>query len=206
MKSSKQRIEQSKQHLSALGKIDARTQFGGYSLAVEKVVFAVVAQGELYLRACEQLKPYIAEETTAPLVFVKRGMPVTLRYYRVDEDLWHDVPRLLALSRSSLLQAREQQLAKKSCVRLKDLPNMGARMEMLLREVGINSVKTLREEGAKRCWLKLKAANQHLGLNILFALQGAISGHHLAVLPPEVKKELRDWFNHTVNHLKYGKN
>lgn len=82
MSSSKQRIEQTKQRLAALGPVESRTQFGGYSLSVSKTVFAVVADGELYLRACEQAQPYISERKMQPLHFVKRGLPVALNYYR----------------------------------------------------------------------------------------------------------------------------
>ncbi|QKJ86646.1 Competence protein TfoX [Paramixta manurensis] len=202
MNRSKQRIEQSKQVLSALGKIDARTQFGGYSLAVEKVIFAVVAEGELYLRACEQLKPYVVERQVPALVFIKRGMPVTLNYFRVDETLWKDPSRLLTLSSSSLQRARDQLQAKNANLRLKDLPNMGIRMETMLRDVGILTVSMLRAQGAKSCWLRLKAANKNIGVNILFALQGAISGHHQAALPVEVKKALLDWVELTTQTAK----
>ncbi len=52
---SHQRIAQSKAQLAALGNITVRSQFGGYSLAVEKVVFALITEGELYLRASDTM-------------------------------------------------------------------------------------------------------------------------------------------------------
>ncbi|QHM70523.1 TfoX/Sxy family DNA transformation protein [Mixta intestinalis] len=196
-----QRIAQSKAQLAALGNITVRSQFGGYSLAVEKVVFALIANGELYLRGCETLNSYIriSKQLLSPLVINKKGLPVILHYYHINEALWADRPLLIKLSKSSLALARQQKNARRNNVRVKDLPNMGVRMEMLLREIGINSVHALREAGAKDCWLRLRARNQHLGLNCLLALQGAISGHHQAALPAEVKEELRHWFYHTVN-------
>lgn len=194
MKSSQQRIEQSKHYLSSLGSIDVRTQFGGYSLSVDKLVFAVVAEGELYLRACEQWQVYIDDHQLLPLTFYKCGLPVNLNYYQVDATLWCNPAELQRFSFFALESARRQSVLKKQNMRLKDLPNMGVRMERLLRQVGICSIQMLHQQGAKNCWLKLKAANQHLGLNILYALQGAISGHHQAVLPAEVKEELREWF------------
>ena len=195
MNNSKQRIEQSKRYLASLGKIDTRTQFGGYSLAVEKIVFAVVAEGELYLRACEQIQPYVGAGRMPPLVFQKRGMPVALNYFRVDDALWEQPETLLALSRSSLKWAQQQCLDKMANPRVKDLPNMGLRLEMMLREVGICSVDSLRAEGSKQCWLKLQAAHKNVGINILFALEGAITGRHQAALPDAVTEALRDWFD-----------
>lgn len=203
---SHQRIIQSKQQLAALGNITVRSQFGGYSLAVEKVVFALITDGELYLRASATLKRYLRTQSLPPLVIDKRGIAVELRYYRIDDALWNNPPLLIALSKSALALAQRQKNARQNNVRLKDLPNLGIRMEMLLREVGINSVCALREAGAKNCWLRLHMRNQHLGLNCLMALQGAISGHHQAALPAEIKEELRDWFNCNVHPEKERQN
>ena len=196
MASSKRKIEEAKRRLQALGDVESRTQFGGYCLTVEKTVFAVVASGELYLRACEQVQPYIAERKMEPLNLTKRGLPVALHYYRVDKDLWSDNDQLVALSRLCLSGARTEQVEKLNKRRLKDLPNMGIRMEMLLRKVGITNIETLREKGAKCSWLLLRACNKNLGLRVLFALQGAIIGRHSEALPLAMKEELRLWFHH----------
>lgn len=198
MNNSKANIQRAKHQLSALGEITSRSQFGGYSLAVEKVVFALVSEGDLYLRACEQVRPYLAEREMVPLKFEKRGLPVSLEYYRVDEPLWAEPEQLVALSKMCLLGAKEQRDAQLQNRRLKDLPNLSVRMEVQLRYVGITSVKMLVEEGAKSCWLKLRAFNQQLSINVLFALQGAISGKHHEALPREIKQELREWHNQTV--------
>ena len=195
MASSKRKIEEAKQRLQPLGEVESRTQFGGYCLTVEKTVFAVVADGELYLRACEQVRPYIVERKMEPLSLKKRGVPVALHYYRVDGDLWSDSDQLVALSRLCLLGARTQQLEKQKKRRLKDLPNLGGRIEMLLHQVGINSIETLKQKGAKRCWLLLRTCNSNLGLTVLYALQGAIDGRHYEALPLEMKEELRMWFH-----------
>lgn len=196
MGNSIKKIEEAKQRLQRLGDIESRTQFGGYCLAIDKTVFAVVSHGELYLRACEQVQPYIAERKMESLSLTKRGVPVELHYYRVDSDLWADDEQLLALSRLCLQGARQQQKDKLKKRRLKDLPNMGIRMEMLLRQVGIDSIDMLIQKGAKRSWLLLHECNQNLGLTALYALQGAIVGSHYEALPLAVKDELRMWFHY----------
>jgi DNA transformation protein and related proteins len=194
MKKSLQVIEQSRQQLAALGNIESRTQFGGYALSVEKVVFALINEGELYLRASEALRGYVAERALPLLVSRKRGIPVVLDYYKVDDTLWRSPDRLLTLSQASLQEARIHRDMKNISQRLKDLPNLSLRIEMMLRQVGICTAAHLREAGAKQSWLKLKALNKHLGLKTLLALQGAISGQHQAALPQEVKTELNEWY------------
>lgn len=195
MDDSKRKIAEAKQRLAQLGEVQSRTQFGGYCLAVEKTVFAVVAEGELYLRACEQAQPYIVERKMEPLSLCKRGVPVELNYYRVDGALWSDNEQLLALSRLCLQGAKRQQEDRQNNRRLKDLPNMGIKMEMRLRQVGISTIEMLMQQGAKRSWLKLRTCNKDLGISVLFALQGAIVGRHYAALPQAMKDELRVWFH-----------
>lgn len=195
MSDSKKLIEKAKQRLSALGHVNSRTQFGGYSLSIENTVFAIVAKGELYLRACEDALPYISTKKMQPLSYVKRGLPVELEYYRVDGALWSDYNQLITLSSLCLKGARQEQQEKLLNKRIKDLPNMGIRMEMMLRDVGIFSIKMLVQQGAKQSWLKLRANNKHLGLSVLLALEGAILGRHSQALPLAIKEELRDWFD-----------
>ncbi|KAF6667444.1 TfoX/Sxy family DNA transformation protein [Pantoea anthophila] len=191
-------VERSRAHLAPLGAIESRTQFGGYALAVESVVFALINQGELYLRASEPLQAYITDRPLQPLVFRKRGKLVSLNYYRVDETLWRDPEHLLALSAASLETAQLELQDRQGSPRLKDLPNLSVRLEMMLYDAGIMSVNHLYQMGAKQCWLKLKAINQHVGFQTLLALQGAITGHHAAALPQATRAELNAWFQRTL--------
>lgn len=209
MENDKSVVEQSKTQLASLGKIESRTQFGGYALTVEKVIFAYVNEDALYLRASEALRVYHAKRALEPLVYRKRGMPVQLDYYKVDTQLWQDQEQLLQLSASSLRAAQDEMATRAVMLRLKDLPNLSLRMEMMLHKVGISSVRVLCEMGSRQSWLKLRAVNKHIGLKTLLALEGAISGHHQAALPMERREELYAWYVKTLHlntkgeHLEY---
>ncbi|MBA4821188.1 TfoX/Sxy family DNA transformation protein [Pantoea ananatis] len=194
MKKQKRTILRSIQQLAPLGKIESRTQFGGYALAVERVVFALVKEEELYLRASEALREYGAKQPLEPLTFHKRGIAVSLNYFKVDDRLWAHPEHLVRLSAASLQTAQREHNERLGKVRLKDLPNVSLRLEMMLHEIGICTVKHLRETGARQCWLRLRRNNQHLGLKTLLALEGAISGHHHAALPQTIKTELGEWY------------
>jgi DNA transformation protein len=192
-------VEQSKMQLSSLGKIESRTQFGGYALTVEKVTFAYINEDALYLRASEALQSYHAKRALEPLVYSKRGMPVQLNYYKVDAKLWQDPEQLLRLSASSLRAAQNEMATRTVTLRLKDLPNLSLRMEMMLHKVGISSVKLLCEIGSRQSWLKLRAMNKHIGLKTLLSLEGAISGHHQAALPAATREALSAWYVKTLH-------
>ena len=191
-------VELSKTQLAPLGKIESRTQFGGYALTVEKVVFAYISDDALYLRASEALQVYNAQRPLEPLVYRKRGMPVTLNYYKVDKPLWQNHDKLLQLSACSLRAAQDEVATRLISLRLKDLPNLSMRMEMMLHKVGICSVRLLCEMGSRQSWLKLRAINKNIGLRTLLALEGAITGHHEAALPNEIRAELHAWYLKTL--------
>ncbi|TPD96559.1 TfoX/Sxy family DNA transformation protein [Pantoea vagans] len=191
-------VERSRAHLGPLGTIESRTQFGGYALAVESVVFALINKDELYLRASEPLRDYITDRPLQPLIFRKRGKSVKLDYFQVDEALWRNPDHLLTLSAASLEAAQRELQHRQASPRLKDLPNLSVRMEVMLYEAGVMSVNHLYQMGAKQCWLKLKAINQHVGFQTLLALQGAITGHHAAALPLATRAELNAWFQRTL--------
>jgi DNA transformation protein len=188
------RIRESQENLSTLGDIGYRPLFGGYSLFVDGVIFAMVSEGELYLRACEKCTDYFTKKSAPALQYFKRGLPVQLNYYRVDEELWQDTSQLILLSASALRSARREKSQRKSLSRLKDLPNISLNLEIMLREAGINDSETLKSFGAKRSWIKLKHNKKVVGVKVLLALAGAISGVHEAVLPSGVRLELMDWW------------
>ena len=194
-KISYERIYKSQEYLSPLGEIHHRALFGGYTLAVDDAVFAMVSDGELYLRACEESATYCVKHPSSFLTLVKRGRPVLLNYYRVDEGLWQDRQKLLQLSSYALDAARKERSLRYQRNRLKDLPNLTFQIEVLLYEAGITNEETLRELGAKTSCLKIRSKNRALSIKVLFALEGAIEGMHEAALPANIRRELTEWFN-----------
>ncbi|SQI89275.1 competence-specific genes regulator [Klebsiella oxytoca] len=82
------RIHQFRACLSPLGKISCRPLFGGYSLAIDNTVFAMMAEGEIYLRVCEQSAQYRVAHKNPLLKMQKNGRLVALKYYHIDEGLW----------------------------------------------------------------------------------------------------------------------
>ncbi|WP_413734435.1 TfoX/Sxy family DNA transformation protein [Sodalis sp. RH21] len=187
-------ISQVKTIFSPLGVITTRSQFGGYSVAANKIMFGLILDDELYLRGTRQSEPVFLAQAMSKLIYTKRGIPVSLNYYHVDERLWAAGETLLALARHSLDEARHHISVKAACPRLKDLPNIGQAIERLLWKAGIQDVAALRNHGAKSSYLKLRAIKQDLSIKVLFALEGALSGRHLAALSQGQRSELLAWF------------
>lgn len=193
-KISYERIYQSTKYLAPLGEVHHRALFGGYTLAVDDAVFAMVSDGELYLRACEESAQYCVNNASSFLTLVKRGRPVLLNYYRVDEGLWQNQDKLLQLSSFALEAARRERCERYKRARLKDLPNLTFQLEVLLYEAGIKNEEALRTLGAEQSWLKIRELNRRLSYKVLFALEGAIVGLHEAALPETRRRELMEWY------------
>ncbi len=200
---SKKRILQCMELFASLGNIRARSQFGGYSLSANRLMFALVSDGELYLRASHETEEYFCEQGMERLIYRKRGMAVLLRYFKVSKAQW-EKPR--ALRRMAMLSLRGMQRdidrrKNNEAGRLKDLPNLTLALERMLWEVGIENSDDLRLQGACVTYEKLCAVKKDLSINILMALEGAILGFHEAALPMASRELLTQWYNHQQEQL-----
>ncbi|MEY7843504.1 TfoX/Sxy family DNA transformation protein [Klebsiella africana] len=187
------RLPQFQACVSALGQLHTRPLFGGYSLAIDDTVFAMVAEGNIYLKACEQSAAYRVEHHNPLLMLRRHGRIVPLKYYQIDDALWRDEKQLFRLSLLSWQSAQREKYHRRDSGRLKDLPNISFHMELQLIHAGIPDVRTLREIGAQQAWLKLRENNASLSPSVLLGLEAAIVGIHVAALPTPRRQELKEW-------------
>lgn len=192
-KLSYKRIYQCEECLASLGKVRHRALFGGYSLSIDDTVFAMVAHGELYLRICEQNAAYRAMKPPRLLTLSKRGRPVSLNYYLVDDELWEDSALLIRMSELSLQGAQKEKSRRSDAHRLRNLPNITFQLELLLTEAGIHDLNTLQSLGAATTWYRLRCIRKDLSPSVLLALEGAILGTHAARVPLQRRQHLLDW-------------
>ena len=78
---------------------------------------------------------------------------------------------------------------------LSKLPNIGAFVEKQLDDVGIKTYEQLKKAGSKEAWLKIIAIDPSACIHRLYALEGAIEGIKKSNLSPEIKKELKEFYN-----------
>ena len=71
------------------------------------------------------------------------------------------------------------------------LKNLGPKSQALLAAAGITTVEQFRELGAVRAFARVKAmAGNHASLNLLWALEGALTGEHWQVVAREHRLSL----------------
>jgi TfoX-like protein len=74
---------------------------------------------------------------------------------------------------------------------LSSLKNIGKVTERWLNGIGINDEEGLRRMGAVKAYGLIRASEPGATLNLLYALQGALSGTHWNDLAPQIKELLR---------------
>ena len=77
---------------------------------------------------------------------------------------------------------------------LAKLPNIGKVVEAQLEEVGIHTEEELRQAGSQEAWLRILAIDDSACINRLMGLEGAIRGVRWHNLAPEVKAELKAFY------------
>ena len=71
-----------------------------------------------------------------------------------------------------------------------ELPNLGPRSAEILRSAGITTLEQLRELGAVAAYVRAKRTGKNVSLNLLWALEGAISGLPWQVVSREHRTSL----------------
>ena len=78
---------------------------------------------------------------------------------------------------------------------LSRLPNIGPVEEGQLNEVGMTTLRQLKELGAEHAWLRIQAIDSSACINRLLSREGAIRGVRKTLLPQERKDELKRFYN-----------
>ena len=98
--------------LAPLGPVEARRMFGGAGLFRHGLMFALVSDGEVYLKADDTNRPRFEAEGLGPFVYHKQGKPFSLSYYRLPESALEDSDELAWWSREAIDAALRADRAK----------------------------------------------------------------------------------------------
>jgi len=77
---------------------------------------------------------------------------------------------------------------------LQKLPNIGKVTENQLNEIGIKTIKDLKEMGSYEAWLAIKENDPSACYNRLCGIEGAIQGIRWHNLSDNDKKTLKDFY------------
>lgn len=74
------------------------------------------------------------------------------------------------------------------------MPNIAAKLELQLNDVGITAIEQLKEIGSREAWLRILAVDPSACIMRLYALEGAIQGIRWHYLDEETKESLKEFY------------
>jgi DNA transformation protein len=91
---------------AGFGPVAIRRMFGGHGIFSDGLMFALEADGELYLKADDASEPAFSEAGSRPFVYTTKGRSVTMRYWRAPEAALDDPEVMAAWAREAFRAAR----------------------------------------------------------------------------------------------------
>lgn len=191
--------------MTAFADVRARAMFGGHGLYRDGLMFALLADGALYFKVDEQSRPIFTQRDLRAFSFTAKGRTVQLSYHEAPPQALEDqacMAEWCRLAWEAALRAKAKGGTKATTRRsprgsaipipsadpvreseegigadwLDALPNLGPHSVEWLCAAGITNPQRLRELGAVRAFVRVRARNPAVSLNLLWALEGALTG------------------------------
>ena len=83
-------VEYLKEVFDLFGPIQLRRMFGGYGIFHKGVMFALVADNALYLKADKTISKYFTERELEQFCYEKQGKAFKMSYYMAPEEIFDD--------------------------------------------------------------------------------------------------------------------
>lgn len=77
--------------LQGIGDVNARRMFGGHGLFLDGLMFALIADNQLYFKADEQSRDAFIERDLPAFTYRKRSGTFALSYYLAPEEVMEDL-------------------------------------------------------------------------------------------------------------------
>ena len=105
-------VELLKDSMRGLGPVSVRRMFGGAGIYADGVMFGLIADDTLYLKADEKTKRDFEAEGLGPFVYEGGGRTIAMSYWRIPERLLDDPDDMVAWARIALGVAQRAAAAK----------------------------------------------------------------------------------------------
>ena len=92
--------------LMPVGPARARRMFGGHGIFMDDLMFAIVADGRLYLKVDPKSEPEFARAGAAPFTYRRQGREIAMSYWSVPDGALDDMQALQPWADLALAAAR----------------------------------------------------------------------------------------------------
>jgi DNA transformation protein and related proteins len=108
--------EQVVQRLNQVAPVQARGMFGGYGLYCEGVMFALIAEQQLYFKVDDSNRPDYAAAAMPPFYYQRQGRSFAMSYHQLPAAVYQDTAQLAEWLDRSLAAARRQRRGRRDRV------------------------------------------------------------------------------------------
>ncbi len=91
--------------LAPFGNVRARRMFGGHGIFRDELMFGIIANETLYLKADDENRADFEARGLERFVYYKKGKPMYLSYYQAPEEALEDSGDMLAWAQKSFAAA-----------------------------------------------------------------------------------------------------
>jgi len=98
--------------LAAWGGVSARRMFSGYGLFRSGLMFALIADDTLYLKADDRTRGDFEAAGTRPFVYCRKGEAISLSYWEAPAELFDDPHEMVRWAQTALGAASATHKAK----------------------------------------------------------------------------------------------
>ena len=102
-----------REQLAPLGHVTVRRMFGGSGVFCDGLMFGIVADDMLFLKADDSNRPAFEAEGLGPLTYEAKGRTVQLPYWQVPERLFDEPEEMVEWAQAALAVARRAAAKKK---------------------------------------------------------------------------------------------
>lgn len=186
--------------MAGFAAVQAKAMFGGFGIYLDGLMFALILDDQLYFKADDHSVALFTDRGLEPFRYeTKKGTKSSLSYYQAPPEVYDDADEMANWARLGYDCAVRQQAkpaskrrsnkatradtdvsvspaAESSATSVDTLPNLGPKSQEMLAKAGITNVEALRQLGAVVAYVKTKAIWPQASLNLLWALEGALSG------------------------------
>lgn len=113
MKSTREFAAYAVELLGAVGPVAARRMFGGYGVYCDGVMFALIADDVLYLKADAASRGAFERAGSEPFVYDARGRRMTMAYWRAPDEVMESRELAAPWARTALAAALRARSAKR---------------------------------------------------------------------------------------------
>lgn len=185
------------EQMALFAPVQAKPMFGGFGVYREGLMFALIADEQLYFKADDQTAPVFTREGLLPFTYESKGKTARLRYHQAPSEVFDDPQRMAWWARLAYECAVRNRPAARKAARLRTappapqaqraaagqgrasleaLPNLGPKFAAMLAQAGVRSESALRKAGAVAAFVRVKTAFPEATLQLLWALEGALMG------------------------------